>query len=1342
MEFVGRTLRKEFRGFGTFSGTVESYDASSKFFKVVYEDGDSEELELSELAPLFQKMPRGRRRRGMARARQGNACSGSGSDCNLRSAVSNGNRAGGGECVVSNGSFMGSINVNVPVEEAVAVNNGDSVSCNGHVQAGFDLNERFSLNDGCNLSPKEGVIYGNNCEIDLNLDAASNMDENSREGNVSGKKEGFFDLNLEIENGAQDTAEELGQSYLLSPPLDNYCNGVAIDVEVKFTEDYIAVRTLKRVDLGTNDLTRVQKISASADLAFEGLSLFPIPVEVICEDIMDSDPSILNQNDLGTSPEQGSECRRKRKVMDSAPGMVLRRSARKGTSKYQHLEIVRSTGASHRVSSPATSVLTEKKLEDICDMPPILDLPPPSRIPDLDGISVFDIFSVYSCLRSFSTLLFLSPFDLGNFVSALRSEHPDTLFDCIHVALLQTLRKHLEHLASEGSAPALHCLRSLNWDFLDLITWPVFLAEYLLLHDSLMQLSELSSLKLLSSDYYKQPISVKLDILRYLCDEVIEADVIRSEINSRSLGAEPDIDFDQTMSAKTTGKSGAMVGNSGRAYISDELTEDNADWNSDECCLCKMDGNLICCDGCPAAYHSKCVGIVSDLLPEGDWYCPECVIEINKSQIKQCRLLQGAELLGFDPHKRLYFGCFDYLLVSDSCKTDVSYKFYHKSDLISVIEVLKSSEYYSDLLKTICMHWDMCPGLAGTTSGVDSVKCITQKRKLSRRNHPATSFAGVAGSNAIIFSNTCKAEDKKLETGSLIGGSTDLIAGEFGKDPTNGIDTLCLSSEGSAEISMSSGSQVRGGYLATASSAVKLDNTSNATPSGMSLTLNRMKEDASALQCGTGYVNCYSFGKIAAPVVEELLQKVQLNEDVLLSDEEIISQQMRAISKNVNRFCWPNEGHIAVQNEKCGWCFPCRTNADEYDCLFNTYMGPLYEGSDVDISLLQSSRNKGRHFIGVVGGILSIENRLHGLLSGPWLNSQYTEKWRKSALEASDLATIKSLLIKLASNAHHLAIADEWKEYEDSALVLGSASHVVTTSTYTSSKHGPGRKRGRPCNSDSRPSSSSSGPGLLFYWRGGRLSRHLFSWKVVPRSLASKAARQGGSRKIPGILYPDNSDFARRSRYLSWMAAVESSTSIFHLALQVREFDSNIKWDDIENTDSLSKIDKEVRKSLRAFKKVIIRRKAFDGNGTKYLLDFGKRRAIPDVVMKHGSPIEESCSERKRYWLNEYFLPLHILKSYEEKRIARISNKTSSLDSKAAGAKKKRLIRKMPSANLPQVGDMRKKLSRERGFTYLFSRAERMEYSLCGHCKKDVLTREAVSCQFCEGMHSSKIKSF
>lgn len=36
-----------------------------------------------------------------------------------------------------------------------------------------------------------------------------------------------------------------------------------------------------------------------------------------------------------------------------------------------------------------------------------------------------------------------------------------------------------------------------------------------------------------------------------------------------------------------------------------------------------------------------------------------------------------------------------------------------------------------------------------------------------------------------------------------------------------------------------------------------------------------------------------------------------------------------------------------------------------------------------------------------------------------------------------------------------------------------------------------------------------------------------------------------------GILYPENSEYAKRSKYIAWRATVETSTSAEHLALQV-----------------------------------------------------------------------------------------------------------------------------------------------------------------------------------------------
>lgn len=63
------------------------------------------------------------------------------------------------------------------------------------------------------------------------------------------------------------------------------------------------------------------------------------------------------------------------------------------------------------------------------------------------------------------------------------------------------------------------------------------------------------------------------------------------------------------------------------------LTEDPAagglpptDGNTDMCMVCGCGGSLLCCDGCPAAYHLRCISASSRTLPDAEWLCPECAI--------------------------------------------------------------------------------------------------------------------------------------------------------------------------------------------------------------------------------------------------------------------------------------------------------------------------------------------------------------------------------------------------------------------------------------------------------------------------------------------------------------------------------------------------------------------------------------------------------------------------------------------------------------------------------------------------------------------------------------------
>ncbi|XWS71212.1 hypothetical protein CRYUN_Cryun03dG0119300 [Craigia yunnanensis] len=1274
-----------------------------------------------------------------------------------------------------NEGFDGNLNETLD-EKGIGPRRDLNLNNNGNIEmkigidlnsSGFDLNLNDTyysnnyLNDNGNCCSGGENMKKRGC-IDLNLDANCNLDDNIIVNCETRRRECGFDLNL----GAD---EEINKD-----DIDGNCGGqVQVRESTTCAEIVKETRKMEQNDVEEDVSNKELKEDHSGLGSVEG---FLEKGGVADTDVVKADDcqgvgleGVLQpgtaaidgcQADIGISYKQPSGRRKRRKVsngLDSSTERVLRRSARRGSAK-NHVSStppLTTRAVGDLSTSPSVSALTEEKLvrssrevsEEPIILPLKLQLPPSSQNLNLDGIAVLDIFSIYACLRSFSTLLFLSPFELEDFVASLKCESPSSLFDCIHVSILQTLKKHLEYLSNEGSESASECLRSLNWGFLDSITWPIFMAEYLLIHGSGLNCGfDLRGLKLFRIDYYKQPASVKVEVLRCLCDDMIEVEAIRSELNRRSLASETDMDFDRNMNIEVCKKRKAAMDVYGGSGLSEEIVDDTTDWNSDDCCLCKMDGSLICCDGCPAAYHSKCVGVVNALLPEGDWYCPECAIERHKPWVKPRRSTRGAELLGIDPHGRLYYNCSGYLLVLDSCDAEHSLNYYQRDDLNIVLDVLKSSDIlYSDLIKAICKQWDVAVVSNGAGSNLDFLNSVCSET-LKKEQIPtvSTSLPPVASAEICAIKNKAvddgKPEEKEVAENS---GQLDVEVTESANllDLVAGTEIPSISSEGSAEtmqmgsvihnfqkqgsVEFSNQSEIPGKPSTLEDCSLifngldtkqesKTKSASQQTP----CVINAKRGDASETQPGTGYFNYYSFAQAASLVVEELMQKPseKMNEDSLKSVEEIIAMQMKVILKKSNRFHLPDihNQYVDACKENCGWCFSCRYPMDDTDCLFKITSGCVQEVSKGEMVGLQSKWNKEGHVMDVICHIFSIENRLHGLLSGPWLNQQYIKIWHKSILKASDIASVKHLLLMLEANLHRLALSANWMKPVDSAVTMGSASHIVTASSRGSAKHGIARKRGRCNDGESNPTSNPAVVPSICWWRGGRVSRQLFNWKVLPHSLVSKAARQAGGKKIPGILYPESSDFAKRSKSVAWRAAVESSISVEQLAFQVRELDSNIRWDDIENTHALPTLDKDFKKSIRLFKKCVVRRKSIEGDGIKYLLDFGKRRIIPDIVMRYGTVVEESSSERKKYWLNESYVPLHLLKSFEEKRIARKSNK-------------------MISGKSSEISKVEKKPSKKRGFSYLFSKAERSEYYQCGHCNKDVLIREAVCCQHCKG---------
>ncbi|KAL9260528.1 DDT domain-containing protein [Drosera capensis] len=1247
MDLLGKAVTKRFPGFGIFKGVVESFDSSTGFFRIVYEDGDSEEVELYEVVALLRP-PGGeekvRRRPGRKpkRRRRIGVNSGKGFDgLDVDSARSS------GDSEIRDGSGR-------DLSNCVSVDGGGKM---------LDLN---NLDDGLNSNDvnrvevdylENGTVKG---IIDLNWDV-------DHECGAGGKVMRGFDLNIgysddglvldgEGESRSRDTIDCVKQGNVVA----SVCNGTS--AESVYSEGCVSLCETP------NPASHAAAEADNGNDSSRGVELKESSSTVIIK-----------------SPYEDGNSRsaKKRKVeVDSSPSAtVLRRSARRAStmasegSNYSKLF----SDGSNDLSSSVVSVVTEDKPSVVdCEeveaseaLPHVVELPPSSTNLNLDGLSVSDVFSVYACLRSFTTTLYLNPFDLEDLVAALKSNSPNSLLNSIHVSILETIRKHLEFLSREGSESASKCLRNLNWDLLDVITWPIFMVEYLLIHGSGLQNGfNLASLKLFETDYYKQPAEAKMEVLRCLCDDMMEVDSIRSELNKRSMLAETGVDFEHTMNNIVIRRKQAPKGG-----ISEDVDEDATDWNSDECCLCKMVGILICCDGCPAAYHARCVGVACNLLPEGEWYCPECSTN-RSSGIKPQKLIRGGETLGVDPYGR-----------SDSCDVKSAFRYYNRNDLSLVISILQSSELVFGSILSALTELQAVQDLV--KSGFDSVESTSHVDSLSTELiKPAVSSNDLMLKDEVVYAKTIE-ENPDVMDSTLVEASAE---------------------EGSAEVSHGTRPAANRGRKKSrfAGHFHKFSAVSS-------------KEDPSLqVQPENQYMNSYDFARTASSVAEELTRKSSDKAKAPSSEEEIISIQLKVIMKKWSNFFWLGIPicDAESQKEKCGWCYACRFPAEERDCLFNMMrIDVVSEGLKTKIAGLQSKRRGKGHLVDVIGYVLSLEDRLRGLLLGPWTSLHHSNLWKENVMEASDLSTIKYALIMLEKSLRPRVLSAEWLKHVDSAVTMGSASHIVINSR-AASRLGLSRKKLQGPHHG--PSSRNGSCGLeLFWWRGGRLSRKVFNWKVLPRSIAGKAARQGGCVKIPGILYPDGVEHAKRSKNIVWCAAVETSTSVEQLALQVRELDQNIRWDDIENTHLLPILDNETKKSIRLFKKVIVRRKSLEGSAVKYLLDFGKRRSIPDVVARHGEMVDSS--EKKRYWLDESCLPLHLLKGFEERRIAR---KASKLNSKRT-PKNKSL----------------KKPFRRKGLEYLVSRAEREENYHCGHCKKDVPMRDAVCCRHCCGFfHQRHVK--
>ncbi|GLT51296.1 hypothetical protein SLA2020_247160 [Shorea laevis] len=1030
--------------------------------------------------------------------------------------------------------------------------------------------------------------------------------------------------------------------------------------------------------------------------------------------------------------------------------------------------------------------------EDEAPLVPLLELPPSSGTIGVPEEYVAHLFAVYGFLRSFSIQLFLSPFGLDDFVGALNCSAPNTLFDAVHLALLRVLRHHLEALSSEGSEQASKCLRSLDWSLLDALTWPVYLVQYITVMGYIKGPEWQGFCKDVSKgEYYSIPVWRKLMNLQFLCDDVLESVELRAEIDMREeseVGLDPDAvpminsengprrvhpRFSKTSACKEKEAMEIISGNHELksslqskyfAFKGTEVSTDgvdtNMDTNSDECRLCGMDGTLLCCDGCPSAYHSRCIGVMKMHIPDGSWYCPECTIDKIGPTIAVGTSLRGAELFGIGLHGHVFLGTCNHLLVlKASVNLDSYLRYYNLNDIPKVLKVLSSfiqyGKSYFGICKAIMKYWNLPDSICLL---METNEMGTNMQSVTKDSKPAALSPQACGNGSYKVPDTVDA----VNTSSFNASNVDNVGVSYAQTSTDLMNQTDLPDIRLSELSnVESAGSIRqqmdtcdvtpqslvdrstvmdltiytseningshlglingvylGGYELHPSKADKLavfeSDMKNSVTDSAYMGLSYKSQT---------YVNHYIHGEVAAVAAAKLavlsseesqlagVNKSGSNRKVTTSD---ISLQAKAFSSMASRFFWPSVEKKPVETlrERCGWCLSCKSG--KRGCMLNSAVSSATKSAKDILNGLPPIKNKEGSLPSIATYVLYMEESLRGLVAGPFLDLSYRQQWCKKVEDAS-CSAMKVCLLELEKNISVIALSSDWVKLMDDWMVESSMIESTSSTLGLTQKRGPSRrskKQSGACEITTDDLDDKS----ITWWRGGRLSNHIFWKAILPCSMVKKAARRGGVTKIPGISYVDRSGIPKRNRQLFWRAAVERSKNLSQLALQVRYLDLHVRWNDLARPEQNLQDGKGVETEASVFRNAIACDKKIMENKIIYGIAFGNQKHLPSRVMKNVINIEQNGNGKDKYWFHETRIPLYLIKEYEEKVGKALLTSV-----------------KKPSRELSELQKRQLKASHRNIFVYLALKRDKLENCSCASCQLDVLLRNAVTCNTCQG---------
>ena len=289
-------------------------------------------------------------------------------------------------------------------------------------------------------------------------------------------------------------------------------------------------------------------------------------------------------------------------------------------------------------------------------------------LPQLDKI-----ISCYTSIRSFGFLLRLSPFTLkefcrdislqvgfvefiADFSFSLQQSYrvqnsSSSLIDEVHTSILKILQTY-PPVAEEGEGAIFQSdegcyfvkesillqVQDQAWRFMDNLSWPEFMRRWIIARGSTGDFDDFTN----GREYWHLDTDSKIDLLNLICEDFLDSWIVRKEIQTREQMLEYLLKCEkQEVAEKNRMNRSSNLSRKALSDVYDHLyiREGLDSLESDVCDVTGVGGTLICCDGCPASYLGRSVGLKRVGDDDQKWFCEECRVG---GQIRSHRFLHRA----------------------------------------------------------------------------------------------------------------------------------------------------------------------------------------------------------------------------------------------------------------------------------------------------------------------------------------------------------------------------------------------------------------------------------------------------------------------------------------------------------------------------------------------------------------------------------------------------------------------------------------------------------------------------------------------------------------------------